>query len=64
MAVMVPCVSCRKEIWVQAGQVAECDDCKRKRGVSVPKKWAEMTPEEKIEDLNNRLRCHSTVYDE
>lgn len=63
MVVVVPCISCKKEIWVPAGSVAECDDCKRKHGACMPKKWVEMTLEEKVEDLNYRLAHHTKVYD-
>lgn len=62
MAMITQCSSCSKQVSASVNDFHPlCEDCKRRHGW---KSWEEMTPEQKVEDLNKRLRAveaHNTL---
>ena len=54
MSILTKCSECSNE-WTASVRTVRplCDTCRRKHGFQP---WKEMTPEEKVEDLNRRLK--------
>lgn len=57
MALLSPCCRCGKEISHSASEIPLCDDCSGKNlaKANEKKRWDNLTIEQKLDELKNRL---------